>query len=136
MFIKDILSHLTKKRKSVAVVLDEYGGTSGMLTLEDIVEELFGEIEDEHDHGGNIIEVKIDDKTYEFSTRLEVSYLNETYKFNISESDSYTTLGGFIVNHTNEIPEKGENIQIDNFEFNILEAYNNKIERIKMTINK
>jgi putative hemolysin len=136
MFIKDIMSLLTKKRKSVAVVLDEYGGTSGMLTLEDIVEELFGEIEDEHDHEGNIIEIKIDEKTYEFSTRLEVSYLNEIYKFNISESDSYTTLGGFIVNHTNEIPEEGENIQIDNFEFNILEAYNNKIERIKMTVNK
>jgi putative hemolysin len=136
MYIKDIMNLLSKKRKSVAVVLDEYGGTSGMLTMEDIVEELFGEIEDEHDHDENIIELQIDEKTFEFSTRLEVSYLNETYKLNISESDSYTTLGGFIVNHTNEIPDEGENIEIDNFEFFILEAYNNKIERVKMIVNK
>lgn len=136
MYIKDIMNFLSKKRKSVAVVLDEYGGTSGMLTMEDIVEELFGEIEDEHDHDENIIELQIEEKTFEFSTRLEVSYLNETYKLNISESDSYTTLGGFIVNHTNEIPDEGENIEIDNFEFFILEAYNNKIERVKMIVKK
>jgi CBS domain containing-hemolysin-like protein len=136
MFIKDIMNLLSKKRKSVAVVLDEYGGTSGMITMEDIVEELFGEIEDEHDHDENIIELQIDDNTFEFSTRLEVSYLNEVYKLNISEADSYTSLGGFIVNHTNEIPDEGENIEIDNFEFNILEAFNNKIERVKMTVKK
>ena len=117
-------------------MLDEYGGTSGMITMEDIVEELFGEIEDEHDHDENIIELQIDDNTFEFSTRLEVSYLNEVYKLNISEADSYTSLGGFIVNHTNEIPDEGENIEIDNFEFNILEAFNNKIERVKMTVKK
>jgi putative hemolysin len=136
MYIKDIMNLLSIKRKSVAVVLDEYGGTSGMLTMEDIVEELFGEIEDEHDIDENIIELQIDEKTFEFSTRLEVSFLNETYKLNISESDSYTTLGGFIVNYTNEIPEEGENIAIDNFEFLILEAFNNKIERVKMIVNK
>jgi CBS domain containing-hemolysin-like protein len=136
MYIKDIMNLLSIKRKSVAVVLDEYGGTSGMLTMEDIVEELFGEIEDEHDIDENIIELQIDEKTFEFSTRLEVSFLNETYKLNISESDSYTTLGGFIVNYTNEIPEEGENIAIYNFEFLILEAFNNKIERVKMIVNK
>ena len=136
MYIKDIMNLLSKKRKSVAVVLDEYGGTSGLITMEDIVEELFGEIEDEHDIDENIIESQIDEKTFEFSTRLEVSYLNENYKLNILESDSYTTLGGFIVSYTNEIPEEGEKIEIENFDFIILEAYNNKLERVKMILKK
>lgn len=136
MYIKDIMNLLSKKRKSVAVVLDEYGGTSGLITMEDIVEELFGEIEDEHDVNENIVEIQLEEKVFEFSTRLEVSYLNETYKLNISESESYTSLGGFIVSHTNEIPEEGENIEIENFEFIILEAYNNKLERVKMIVKK
>lgn len=136
MYIKDIMNLLSKKRKSVAVVLDEYGGTSGLITVEDIVEELFGEIEDEHDVNENIVEIQLEEKVFEFSTRLEVSYLNETYKLNISESESYTSLGGFIVSHTNEIPEEGENIEIENFEFIILKAYNNKLERVKMIVKK
>ena len=100
IFIKDVLDLLTKKRKSVAIVLDEYGGTSGMITVEDIVEELFGEIEDEHDSVEELIEKKLEDNVYLFSTRLDVEYLNQTYKLQIPESDSYGTLGGFIVNHT------------------------------------
>ncbi len=134
IFIKDVLNLLTKKRKSVAVVLDEYGGTSGIITTEDIVEELFGEIEDEHDSDEALIEEQLDQATYLFSTRLDVEYLNETYKLNIPESDSYGTLGGFIVDFSKEIPQKGDQITIENFQFTIEEATNKKIELVKMIV--
>ncbi|TBX70610.1 HlyC/CorC family transporter [Flavobacterium silvisoli] len=134
IFIKDVMSLLTKKRKSVAVVLDEYGGTSGIVTMEDIVEELFGEIEDEHDSDEALSEEQIDHKNYLFSTRLDVEYLNETYNLGIPESDSYTTLGGYIVDFSKEIPQKGDQITIGNFLFNIEEASNKKIELVKITI--
>ncbi len=103
IYIKDVMNLLTKKRKSVAIVLDEYGGTSGIVTIEDIVEELFGEIEDEHDSDEELTEKKLDERTYLFSTRLDVEYLNEEYKLNIPESDSYGTLGGFILDFSKEI---------------------------------
>lgn len=134
IFIKDTLNLLTKKRKSVAVVLDEYGGTSGIVTVEDIIEELFGEIEDEHDNDEELLEKQLDDKNYLFSARLDVTYLNEEYKLSIPESDSYGTLGGFIVDYTKEIPEIGDKISIDNFHFIIEEASNTKIDVVKMTI--
>ena len=136
IFIKDVLDLLTKKRKSVAVVLDEYGGTSGIITIEDIVEELFGEIEDEHDEEEELIEKELKEGTYLFSTRFDVEYLNQTYKLNIPESDSYGTLGGFIVDFTKEIPQKGEQITIEKFHFTIEEATNKKIELVKMTIRE
>lgn len=136
IYIKDVLDLLTKKRKSVAIVLDEYGGTSGMITVEDIVEELFGEIEDEHDSIEELIEKKLGDNTYLFSTRLDVEYLNQTYKLQIPESDSYGTLGGFIVNYTKEIPQKGEQITIDKIHFTIEEATNKKIELVKMKLQE
>jgi putative hemolysin len=136
VYIKDVLNLLTKKRKSVAVVLDEYGGTSGIITVEDIVEELFGEIEDEHDLDEELIEKELGEGKYIFSTRFDVEYLNETYKLNIPESDSYGTLGGFIVNHTKEIPQVGEEITIENYHFVIEEATNKKIELVKMTIRE
>jgi hypothetical protein len=134
ILIKDAMNLLTKKRKSIAVILDEYGGTSGIVTIEDIVEELFGEIEDEHDSDEKLIENKLDDSNYIFSTRLDVEYLNETYKLNIPESDSYETLGGFIVDFSKEIPQKDTNITIGNFLFVIEEATNKKIEIVKMTV--
>lgn len=136
IFIKDAMNLLTKKRKSVAIVLDEYGGTSGMITIEDIVEELFGEIEDEHDSEEAFIEKQINENQYLFSTRFDVEYLNETYKLEIPESDSYGTLGGFIVNHTKDIPQKGDEISIGNFHFTIEEATNKKIELVKMSVGE
>ena len=136
IFIKDVMDLLTKKRKSIAVVLDEYGGTSGIITIEDIVEELFGEIEDEHDQDEELIEQEYEDGKFLFSTRLDVEYINEKYKFNIPESDSYGTLGGFIVNSTNEIPQKGEQINIGNYHFVIESASNKKIELVKMSIRE
>ena len=136
IFIKDAMNLLTKKRKSVAIVLDEYGGTSGMITIEDIVEELFGEIEDEHDEEEALIESEVDENTYLFSTRFDVAYLNETYKLDLPESDSYGTLGGFIVNATKEIPQKGDEITIGNYHFTIEEATSKKIELVKLRIGE
>ena len=134
IYVKDAMSLLTKKRKSVAVVLDEYGGTSGILTIEDIVEELFGEIEDEHDLDEELIETEVEMGIFLFSARFDVEYLNQTYKLTIPESDSYGTLGGYIVNFTKEIPQKGDEITIENYHFVIEEATNKKIELVKMTI--
>ncbi|WP_062056079.1 hemolysin family protein [Sediminicola sp. YIK13] len=134
MMISDILNVLIKKRKSIAVVLDEYGGTSGIMTVEDIVEELFGEIEDEHD-STDLLEEKIDENNYKFSARLEVDYINENYKLNLPESDEYETLGGLIVNETGEIPEQDSQIVIGNFMFTVLEASNTKIDMVSLQIS-
>lgn len=133
MLIHDILKVLIKKRKSIAVVLDEYGGTSGIMTVEDIVEELFGEIEDEHD-STDLIEEQLNEATYKLSARLEVDYLNENYKFQLPEGDEYETLGGLIVNETGEIPEQDAEISIDNFRFTILEVSSTKIDMVLMEI--
>ena len=129
MLINDILNVLTKKRKSIAVVLDEYGGTSGIMTVEDIVEELFGEIEDEHDTT-DLHEEQLSANTYKFSARLEVDYLNENYKLELPESEEYETLGGLIVNETGEIPEQDSQIQVNHFVFNILEVSSTKIDLV------
>lgn len=133
MLAKDILNVLTKKRKSLAVVLDEYGGTSGILTVEDIVEELFGEIEDEHDSVA-LIEEQLDENSFLLSARLEVDYLNETYKLQLPENENYETLGGLIVHFTQEIPEQNKQIKIDNFQFTIQEVSNTKIELIALKV--
>jgi putative hemolysin len=134
IYIKDAMNLLTKKRKSVAVVLDEYGGTSGIITIEDIVEELFGEIEDEHDSGEELIETEIEEGRYVFSARLEVAHLNQVYRLSIPESDSYGTLGGFIVDFTKDIPQKGNQITIGPYHFVVEEATNKKIELVKMSV--
>ncbi|UZD37418.1 hemolysin family protein [Capnocytophaga ochracea] len=132
--INEVLNILTRKRKSMAVVLDEYGGTSGIVTLEDIVEELFGEIEDEHDKD-KFIEEQISDTEYLFSARLEVEYLNETYHLDIPESEEYETLGGFIVLYNEGIPTQGEVIEIPPFTFTIEACSQTKIETVKLTVN-
>ncbi|MEM1257640.1 MAG: hemolysin family protein [Bacteroidota bacterium] len=131
MLIHEILNVLTKKRKSMAVVLDEYGGTSGVMTVEDIVEELFGEIEDEHDTT-DLIEEQLKENRFRFSARLEVDYINENYKLQLPESEEYETLGGLITNFTEEIPERDEEIKTDQHLFKILEVSNNKIDLVEV----
>lgn len=133
MWVKDVLNNLTKRHKSIAVVIDEYGGTSGMITIEDIVEELFGEIEDEHDPVV-LTEQEVEDDHFKFSARLEIDYLNENYKLNIPDGENYETLGGYIVNHTEEIPQQNEELEIDDFQFKILEVSNTKIELVELKI--
>ena len=131
MLVHDILNALIKKRRGIAIVLDEYGGTSGMLTIEDIVEELFGEIEDEHD----TIEYTEEQKgpnTFLFSGRLEVDYLNEKYKLELPENDEYETLAGLVMSYTEEIPEVDTEIRLEKFVFTVIEVSQTRIEKIRL----
>ena len=132
MLAKDVLNILSKKHKSIAVVVDEYGGTSGIITVEDIIEELFGEIEDEHD-GIGLIEELIAEDVYMLSARHEVDYLNEMLKLNLPDSEHYETLGGMIVHIMEGIPEKGELVKIADYEIEILEVSNTKIDLVKLS---
>ncbi|MFT5258011.1 MAG: putative hemolysin [Polaribacter sp.] len=133
MMINNVLNILMKKRKSVAVVVDEYGGTSGMITVEDIVEELFGEIEDEHD-SQEFLEEKISETSFNFSARLEVDYLNEEYGLSIPKSEAYETLGGFIIEHTENIPEENEVVDLEGFEIRILNTSGAKIDIVCLKV--
>ena len=133
MLIHEILKALIKKRKSMAVVLDEYGGTSGVMTVEDIVEELFGEIEDEHD-STDLYEEQVNDAMYKLSARLEVDYLNETYKLELPDTEEFETLGGLIVHETGEIPAKDTEIKVGKYLFTILEVSNTKIDLVTLEV--
>jgi CBS domain containing-hemolysin-like protein len=129
MMINNVLDVLIKKKKSLSIVLDEFGGTSGIITIEDIVEELFGEIIDEHDTV-ELLENVLNEGEYEFSARLEVDYLNETYDLNIEENEAYETLGGFIVYHNEDIPTEGEVIEIENIHFKMLKVDSSRIMEV------
>ncbi len=133
MIINDVLNVLMKKRKSIAIVVDEYGGTSGIITVEDVVEELFGEIEDEHDNQ-DLLEEKINEKEFNFSARLEVDYLNEEYNLEIPKEDAYETIGGFIIHHTESIPESDEELIIDKFQIKIMKVSSTKIDEIHFKV--
>ena len=134
MFVNEVLQILTRQRKSLAVVIDEYGGASGILTIEDIVEELFGEIEDEHDNL-EYFEKKINEDVIEVSARLEVEYINNKYKMELPLSDSYETLGGLIFNEIEYIPNEEEIIIINDYNIKIKEATSSKIEKIIISKN-
>ena len=129
--INEVLNRLTRKRKSIAVVLDEYGGTAGLLTLEDILEELFGEIEDEHDQVDHF-EKKLSGEHYVFSARLEIDYLNQKYALQLPENENYETLGGLIVHLTEEIPEEGQRISVENYTLKVTQVTATKIERVEL----
>ncbi len=134
MFVNEVLQILTRQRKSLAVVIDEYGGASGILTIEDIVEELFGEIEDEHDNV-EYFEKRVNKDIIEVSARLEVEYINNKYKMELPLSDSYETLGGLIFNKIEYIPNEEEIIIIDDYKIKIKEASSSKIEKILISKN-
>ncbi len=128
-----VLSTFIQENKSIAVVVDEFGGTSGILTMEDLIEEIFGEIDDEFDVEA-LTEKKVNEKEYIFSARLEIDYLNETYNLHIPESEEYETLAGFIIHHHQSIPDLGEKIKIQHMVFSILEASENRIETIRLNL--
>jgi len=129
------LSMFIKQNKSLAVVVDEFGGTSGLVTMEDIMEEIFGEIEDEHDKE-HFIDKQLSPNEYLFSGRIEIDHINEKYQLRIPEGEEYETLAGYIIINSGRIPSIGEEIRIKDYIFKITKATDNKIETIKMTVNR
>ncbi len=127
--IHDLLNEMTRKKKNIAIVLDEYGGTSGLITLEDIIEEIFGEIEDEHDKN-ELFEKQIDKNTFILSGRHEIEDLNEKYHLEIPENESYETLSGYILEHIGEIPHENDEFDIDNFHIKINKTSPNQILKV------
>ena len=132
---KDVLHLFIKESRNVAVVVDEYGGTAGMVTLEDLVEEIFGEIEDEHDKE-DLVERQIDKQNYIFSARHEVAYLNDTYQLEIPEKDDYETLAGYIINEYEGLPDVGTVIETDLFFMTILKIDGPKIEEVQFSLKQ
>jgi len=128
-----LLNLFTREQKSVAVVVDEFGGTSGMVTIEDIMEEIFGEIEDEHD-SVDLIEEKLSETEYIFSGRIEIDYLNDKYKIGLPSSDDFETLNGFIIFNHGSIPNVNEKISIKEFRIQIIEVSNTRIDKVKLTV--
>ncbi len=133
MEAKKLLSKLLREHKSIAIVVDEFGGTAGMITTEDILEEIFGEIEDEHDKPG-ITSKKIDDNRYIFSGRLEIEAINEMYDLNLHTGTSYETIAGYILFHYSSFPKTNAIIQIGKHEFRILRSSKTSIELVEMRI--
>jgi len=132
---KDLLKQFAQQRRSVAVVLNEFGGTAGMITVEDIIEEIFGDFDDEHDTE-DLVEEKLSDNVFRFSARHEIYYLNEEYGLDIPESDDYGTLAGFIITNHQSIPEVGHEISIDHFDFAIDRMDGTRIEEVTLRIGK
>ncbi|MDR0567015.1 MAG: hemolysin family protein [Prevotellaceae bacterium] len=133
MSAQKLLAALIKDHKSMAVVVDEFGGTAGMVTLEDVMEEIFGEIEDEHDLE-SLLEKKLSDREFLLAGRLEVAYLNEKYNLHIPESDEYETLAGFIIFSSESIPTAGETLELDNFKVRILKTTASKVDLVHVTL--
>ena len=135
MAANKLMDLFIKQKKNMAVVVDEFGGTSGIVTLEDIIEEIFGEIEDEHDNKEYISKM-IAENQYILSGRLEIDAVNEQFNLNIPESDDYVTIAGFILYHCGKLPKPNEMITIDNFSFQIIKASNNKIDLVKLSLSE
>ncbi|MGV8963971.1 MAG: hemolysin family protein [Candidatus Saccharimonadaceae bacterium] len=134
MLASNLMSELLLQHKSIAVVVDEFGGTSGIITMEDLVEEIFGDIEDEYDVNTNVAK-KIGENEYILSGRLEIDQLNEMFDFTLPLEDDYTTVAGFILHHLQRFPKTHETIEIDKFSFKILKVTARKIETTKLIIN-
>ncbi len=133
MSANSLLKQFTDENKSIALVVDEFGGTAGIITLEDILEEIFGEIDDEHDTTDHI-EVKVNKNEYKFSGRLEIDYINEKYNINLPEMENYETIAGMILYYFQSIPKINDEITIESFTIKILEATNSKIDLVTITL--
>jgi CBS domain containing-hemolysin-like protein len=134
MSATDLISKFSRERKSIAWVVDEFGGTAGIITLEDLLEEIFGDIRDEYDTE-EFVERQLAEKEYIFAGRLELDYLNEKYAFDLPVQES-ETLSGLIITQHESIPKQKERIIIDNYEFEILNVSDTRIETVKMKVLK
>jgi CBS domain containing-hemolysin-like protein len=134
MSATDLISKFTKERKSIAWVVDEFGGTSGIVTMEDLLEEIFGEIHDEYD-SEEFVEKQISENEYIFSGRLELDYISEKYELQFPDNES-ETLSGYIIAHHETIPRQKDRIIIGNYEFDILNVSDVRIEMVKMKVLK
>ena len=132
MLANELLFNFIEENKSVALVVDEFGGTSGLVTLEDVIEEIFGEIRDEHDDEG-LIEQKLSANVYLLSARHEIDYLNDKYSWDLPEGE-YETLGGLVLSITEDLPSKNQVIAIDGFEFKVDTVHHSGIETVSVTI--
>ena len=135
MLAKKMMQNLLKEKKSMAIVVDEFGGTAGMVTLEDLVEEIFGDIEDEHDRR-KLIARKTSENTYELSGRMEIERINEMFDLDLPESDDYQTIAGYIVNRLEVIPNQGEEHTIDQFTVNITKKSGARLELVTLKVNQ
>jgi len=134
MLANELMIKFINERKSLAVVINEFGGTSGLVSMEDVIEEIFGEIEDEHDED-DLIERKIDEQNYLFSGRLEIDYLNEKYGWNLPVGD-YGTLGGLVLSRAETLPHPGETISVSPCTFTVQTTQDNRIDTLKVRIDK
>lgn len=133
MTANKLLEIFTKEHRSIVLVVDEFGGTSGIVTLEDILEEIFGEIDDEHDVS-DLTEMQVDEHTYHFSGRLEIDYLNEKYNLQLPVSDDYETVAGLVLYHNEAIPQPQDELLLNKFKIKILDATKSKIELIELSV--
>lgn len=134
LMANELMIQFIEDRKSLALVVDEYGGTSGIVSIEDIIEEIFGEIQDEHDED-DLIEQKLNEHTYLLSARHEIDYLNEKYEWELPTGD-YETLGGLILNINEDLPELGDTLDIEPYTFTIQDMNDIRIESVKLIIDK
>jgi putative hemolysin len=136
MTANEILERFIKEKRNIAVVVDEFGGTAGILTMEDIVEEIFGEIEDEHDKEETLERV-LSNGEYEFSARLEIDYLNEKFHLNLPDNqEEYDTLGGLLLYLVGDIPEEQQVITYENWTFKTLKVSETRVELVHLKSNK
>ena len=133
MAANNVLEEFISKNRNIAVVVDEFGGTAGIVTMEDIIEEIFGEIDDEHDQE-QYVQEKIADDEFVFSARLEIDMINEKFRIGLPEKEEYETLGGMIINFAETIPEKGDEFNIENFNIKILEVEETKIIKVQLKL--
>ena len=135
LLARKMMRNLMGQKRSMAIVLDEFGGTSGMVTLEDLVEEIFGEIEDEHDRN-RLTAKQLDERTYELSGRMEIEEINERFHLDLPESDDYQTIAGYLLHLQEAIPAVGERIDTELYEFEVIRKTAARIELVKLTVKE